>query len=139
MGPFQPGARFIRSAILSNELAMGDLNADGKLDLVLAADTNKSGTFILPGNGDGTFQTPILLPFTATFAVGNAGDFNNDGKLDLIALSSVGAMVTLLQDVPPQAGLSPSSLTFQQLVGTTSPPQNVFNQQRYGSNDHIGH
>ncbi len=123
-GTFQPGAVYSVGNPLSNELAMGDLNADGKLDLVLAADTNKSGTFILPGNGDGTFQTPILLPFTATFAVGNAGDFNNDGKLDLIALSSVGAMVTLLQDVP-QAGLSPSSLTFQQLVGTTSPPQNV--------------
>lgn len=33
-------------------------------------------------------------------------------------------LVYLLQDVP-QTGLSPSNVTFQQLVGTTSPPQNV--------------
>jgi hypothetical protein len=123
-GTFQTGVVYSVGSPVSNELAMGDLNADGHLDLVLTGATNQLGTSILLGNGNGTFQSPLELPIAGTFAIGEAGDFNNDGKLDLIAINSFGALATLLQDVP-QAGLSPSSLTFQQLVGTTSPRQNV--------------
>jgi hypothetical protein len=123
-GTFQPGAVYSVGSPLGSELAVGDFNADGNLDLVLTGETNQLGTSILLGNGDGTFQSPILL-LTGTFAVGNAGDFNNDGKLDLIGLNSLGALVSLLQEVP-LPGLSPSSVSFaDQAVGSTSSPQNV--------------
>ena len=69
--------------------SIGDLNSDGKLDLLVA---NTHGNYpsgstpttvtILPGNGNGTFGTAItvnapLTPFSVAMA-----DFNGDGKLD---------------------------------------------------------
>jgi hypothetical protein len=67
--------------------AVGDFNCDGHLDLVVAA---TAGVYFFPGNGDGTFGTPVFLS-TDTSAIGTyvvAGDFNGDGNLDL-AVSNV--------------------------------------------------
>ncbi len=97
--------------------AVGDLNADGKLDLVLS-DYANTQTLILPGNGDGTFQSPIVTPLPASTDVA-IGDFNKDGKLDLV-LAPTGYV---LQEVPV-ASLDPSTTVplGSQMVGTTSPP-----------------
>jgi hypothetical protein len=72
----------------------GDLNGDGKQDLVLTmADQNANlNAIILLGNGDGTFQSPLYLtleiatpgsPYYQTPAV-VVQDVNLDGKLDLV-------------------------------------------------------
>jgi hypothetical protein len=75
--------------------ASGDVNGDGKQDLILTiADmANHLDALILLGNGDGTFQSPLYLTLAAGLTGPGLGyqtpavvvqDFNLDGKLDLI-------------------------------------------------------
>ena len=74
-------AAAVNYSVQATGLVAGDFNSDGKLDLV--ATDSVGGTFILIGNGDGTFQTPIAIASSNYSAVA-AGDFNGDGKLDLV-------------------------------------------------------
>ena len=58
-----------------------DFNHDGKPDLALASEGYVE---IYLGNGDGTFQNPVV--YSSDYVFPNelaAGDFNGDGKLDL--------------------------------------------------------
>jgi hypothetical protein len=44
----------------TNSEAVWDVNHDGKPDLIVASENNSDGIFVLLGNGDGTFQTPVF-------------------------------------------------------------------------------
>jgi len=61
-----------------------DFNNDGNLDFARA--TYSDGrTHIYPGNGDGTFGSPIYVGDTGNDPYGlTAGDFNGDGYVDII-------------------------------------------------------
>ncbi|HXO32734.1 MAG TPA: FG-GAP-like repeat-containing protein [Candidatus Acidoferrales bacterium] len=74
-------------SITSNDLAggtMADVNADGKLDVVVVDQVSPGNVWTLLGNGDGTFQTPtsVALNGSAGYVVVFA-DLNGDGLLDL--------------------------------------------------------
>ena len=70
-----------------NDIAMGDFNRDGNLDLVIA-NTGTPYLTVLLGDGKGSFKPSPHSPFATTsypHVHGVAvGDFNSDGKLDVV-------------------------------------------------------
>jgi hypothetical protein len=76
-------------------VALGNVNQDGKLDLVVASG---GGITVLLGQGDGRFRvapgSPIPLPTPCTEMV--LGDLNGDGKLDVALANHDSYDVTLL-------------------------------------------
>ena len=86
-------AQMIATNLSVTSLAIGDLNADGRLDLAI---TTGSSIGILPGNGDGTFQALTLFP-TADYALAvSIADFNGDQKPDLAVGTGYEAISVLL-------------------------------------------
>ena len=84
---------------LPMSLAVADLNADGKPDLIVTSQCNPGcsgpSLSVLLGNGNGTFQEPVIYSFgLAAAALVAVADVNGDGKPDLV-VASVGVSVLL--------------------------------------------
>lgn len=88
-GTFAPPLVFAASGrdFTPSSMVVSDINRDGRPDLVINSigglDSVVSQLGVLLGNGDGTFQAPILhSPETGKDGDVALGDFNNDGRLD---------------------------------------------------------
>ncbi|MDE1154765.1 MAG: FG-GAP-like repeat-containing protein [Acidobacteriaceae bacterium] len=89
-GTFAESTQVISNYLVSN-VAVGDINGDGKADLVLSSeevqdnDVSTGGILLLTGNGDGTFNSSSQIA-TGNFFFGlQLADMNNDGNQDIVA------------------------------------------------------
>jgi len=112
-------------------VATGDLNGDGKLDLVVTNSADNTVSVLL-GKVDGTFASPVKYPtgiYPASVAI---GDFNGDGNLDFVVTNENCVLVGGGQTISCQAGtvsifLGNGDGTFQPKVdySTSSGPASV--------------
>ena len=91
-GSFRPPVMYVLGVPSITGLAVADVNGDGKLDVVVASGT---GLWVLPGNGDGTFQSALLESFSPSPGGVTIGDVNSDGIPDAI-LSGSNTVATLI-------------------------------------------
>jgi hypothetical protein len=77
--------------------ALGDVNGDGKPDLVVNAGNGPIPEilYVFLGNGDGTFETASTPFVGGSIGAPVVGDFNNDEKMDVIT-GSVNGLAVLL-------------------------------------------
>lgn len=68
----------------SADIAIGDIDGDGNLDIVLPTMPGVNSVQLVFGNGDGTFAPPISYPTPHPVLTVGIGDLNQDGKADLI-------------------------------------------------------
>ena len=102
-GTFNAGVTVLSPHSELHDVVVADFNSDGNADLLYAINTassvkpNLSDLYLATGNGDGTFNTPVLIAskvgeFLAT------GDTNGDGYPDVIS--------TTITGTPPNVGPS---------------------------------
>ena len=72
-------------------ITSADFNGDDKLDVAVAS---ASGIAVLLGNGDGTFQTPVVTSSVGQTAIATA-DFNEDNIPDLVTTNPALGLVTI--------------------------------------------
>lgn len=80
-GTFRLGGTYSINADV-NDVALGDLNGDTKLDVVI---TSTSGEIaVLFGNGDGTFGSPTYYSVHGSAQSATVADLNGDGRPDVV-------------------------------------------------------
>jgi hypothetical protein len=98
-GTFATAVTYETGGCTPTSVLVGDFNGDGKLDIAVgdqvqgnSCSTSGGLISVLLGNGDGTFQPPILT-LTSNSTEPNhmvMGDFNRDGKLDVMFTTAFG-------------------------------------------------
>jgi hypothetical protein len=114
-------------------IALGDLNRDGILDLVVASGLTAGSVDVLLGDGLGGFTRVPGAPFAtgaATYSVA-LGDINGDGILDIVAGNSIDGNLSLFlgdgaggftaQAPLGLGGAAPNAVALQDVNGDGSP------------------
>jgi len=126
---FKPAFFSTTLSDIPDQIAVGDINGDGFLDVVYAS-SQSANIAVMYGRGDGTFSTPIGVAHDGgTPNSISVADFNSDGKMDLLyATDSVPpAIPSKVQiafntgnDVNGRATFSGARRTVTQATGTVT-------------------
>jgi hypothetical protein len=95
-GTFRPRVNFTAGG-QSQDLAAGDFNGDGRMDLAVSLINDQFSLGLLTGNGDGTFNAPLTFDNTGALddspAIA-ATDLDNDGRLDVVLAHMLSCFVS---------------------------------------------
>jgi len=93
-GGFGPPIFYHFDPSADNDLAVADLNGDGKLDVVIGGNgSSTNGVSVLLGNGAGSFAAVVPTAAPVFFSKIVLRDFDGDGKADLATSSENGVWV----------------------------------------------
>lgn len=92
-----------------SSIAVGDLNRDGKPDVV-AASSGGNSIHIMVNKGDGAFASPIVIAVGSSPSAVVAADLTGDGILDIAVANNAGKSITLLKGATTAGNVSYSSL-----------------------------
>jgi hypothetical protein len=123
-GIFAAAAPYDSGGLFSDSVAIGDVNRDGKPDIIVANSSASStvddgNVGVLLGNGDGTFKTAVAYLSGAFGAASVAvSDVNGDGILDLVVGNCSGTASSCVGALPGDVGvlLGKGDGTFQTAV-----------------------
>ena len=123
-GIFAAAAPYDSGGLFSDSVAIGDVNRDGKPDIIVANSSASStvddgNVGVLLGNGDGTFKTAVAYLSGAFGAASVAvSDVNGDGILDLVVANCSGTASSCVGALPGDVGvlLGKGDGTFQTAV-----------------------
>lgn len=92
-------------------LASGDLDGDGRRDIVVANECNQCGVMVLFQSPTGTFASPVHVATWTSTSVA-VGDFDKNGLLDVVAANGGG--VTVFLQTSPRSFAAPVDISLFQ-------------------------
>jgi FG-GAP-like repeat len=95
-GTFRPKVNYPAGG-QTQDLAAGDFNGDGRVDLIVSLNDTAFSLSLLTGNGDGTFNPPVNFDNTGAQEDSPAvvaTDLDNDGRLDVVLAHAIACFVS---------------------------------------------
>ena len=95
-GTFRPKVNYPAGG-QTQDLAAGDFNGDGRVDLVVSLNDVRFSLSLLTGNGDGTLNAPVNFENTAAQEDSPAvvaTDLDSDGRLDVVLAHAIACFVS---------------------------------------------